>query len=406
MSPSGVPRAGRRARSQRAGQNDERILNAASELLYEGGWDSVTLSGIAGRAGMSITPISVRYGDLAHVGAALWRQRLGVTLCQALNEVLDAAHSSDPHHALPTALHRLVHPPREIIAATDLLMAAQFDATVAEAAFADVRACLEPACVPTRSITRTHAAQSVYVVALALGLILIWKRADAVPMDIGGPIGDLCTALRHPSRPVRLPDVSRSGASPLAVRTDDEVLDDLRAATLEEVGRHGYRGATMQRIGAAARVSQGFIFGRYSSKRELFIDATASRHKAAFDAGAAKLAELQKRRGLGVAEATVMKTLMQPGLDIERAVQLEQYRLGWYDAPLEAELDKAATQYLESSWQDVTHVGGDEVPGQQHLDLALGLGVALVPPLLPEAWDLPYDVVTVPLLESREGDMG
>lgn len=347
---------------------------------------------------MSATPIHLRYDDLSHVAVALWRERLGEHLCEAIRGVIAAAHSPNRDEDLPSALNPLLHPRRDLIAAMDLLLAAHFDPVIAEPVFSDQRGCLQPFCVPSASLTRTQAAQSAYVASLAYGLIMMWQRAEVVPVDISGPVADVCRALADPAKPVRLPSVSPDDISPLAMQTDDSVLDDLHAATLEEVGRHGYRGATMQRIGANAQVSQGFIFGRYSTKRELFVDATARRHKAAFDSTAAHLADLQKRRGMGVAEATVIKTLMQPGIEVQRAVQLEQYRLGWYDPSLGAELDKAMSQYLEQSWSQVSETVGESVAAQQHLDLALGIGATVLPALLPDAWELPFDVVTVPLL--------
>ena len=49
------------------------------------------------------------------------------------------------------------------------------------------------------------------------------------------------------------------------------------------------------------------------------------------------------------------------------------------------------------------------VRSQHHLMLRqgdvrdVGFGLALLPILLPQAWDLPYDVVTIPLAEVTKG---
>jgi hypothetical protein len=44
-------------------------------------------------------------------------------------------------------------------------------------------------------------------------------------------------------------------------------------------------------------------------------------------------------------------------------------------------------------------VGIREVQRALAVSIALGLGLALLPVLHPEAWSLPYDVVTIPLAE-------
>lgn len=398
VNPTGATRAGRRARSRRAAANDGLILDAALAIVRESGWDAVTASGVADRAGLTPTPIISRFSDLSALGAALWNERLGSPLRSAMEAAIEATHATNRRAKLPRAMAAFASPSIDLIAAADLCLAAQFEPYLARTIHQDIAHVLKAACTPSRRVTRTQAAQSAYVMALAFGLLMMWQRMAWSPVDIDPQIIELARALDHPTRPVRLPEVTTDDLAPLVVPSGDPVLDDLLAATLVEVGLHGYRRATMQRIAAAARVSQGFIFGRYSSKRELFIDATARRHKAALDSSATHLSGLQERRGMGVAEATVMKFLMQPGIDLNRALQLEQQRMSWYDVSLQAEIDKAMSQYLEQSWPSISESTGESAPGQQHLDLALGLGVTMLPPVLPEAWRLPFDVVTVPLL--------
>lgn len=397
MSPTGVPRAGRRARSQRAHANDERILDAAVDVLRLTGWDSVTVAAVAARSRLTATPVTTRFADLSALGAAVWSERVGHHALEMLTDVMEAVHSQDSERLL-AVMNTVAYPSADLVAAADLLLAAQFDPRLGEVVHRDVRSVLSPHCEPSASVTKTQAAQSVYGASLALGLVLMWPRTASTPIDITAEVAKIGAALRNPSRPRRLPSVSADDVSPLAVTGVDGTLSDLHAATLLEVGLRGFRGATLQRIAATAQVSQGLIFARYSSKLDLFIDATARRHASAYQANAERWATVMDTMGAGCAEATMIKTFLQPGLDALRALALEQERLAWFDVALQASLTKAISEYLERTWEITVPEPDDRTPGQLHLDLALGAGVLVVPRLLPDAWRLPFDVVTVPLL--------
>lgn len=397
MSPTGVPRTGRRARSRRAQDNDERILDAAVDVVRATGWDSVTIAAVAAQSRLTATPVTARFADLSELGIGVWRERLGRPLCERMAGVVQAIHSRDVQR-LPAVMNELAHPARDLVAAVDLLLAAQFDPRLAEVVHHDLQSTLMPHCEPSASVSKTYAAQSVYGVSLALGLVIMWPRTASMPIDIGAEVGRIGEALRNPSRPRRLPEVTPDDVSPLVVTGTDDALTDLHSATLVEVGLHGFRGATLQRIASAAQVSQGFIFGRYSSKLDLFVDATARRHATAYRSNAERWAAAMDKHGAGRAEATMMRTFLQPGLDVPRALALEQERLAWFDVALQASMTKAVSDYLDQTWGITAPEPDGRSPGQQHLDLALGAGVLTIPPLLPDAWMLPFDVVTVPLL--------
>ena len=88
------------------------------------------------------------------------------------------------------------------------------------------------------------------------------------------------------------------------------------------------------------------------------------------------------------------------GREIERVIGLEQYRLTRHHEQLRAdvEAEQAAVQsaYLES----LAHLPQAEARARLHLELAMGMGTVLLSQLVVNSWQLPYDVITVPLIDG------
>jgi len=50
-------------------------------------------------------------------------------------------------------------------------------------------------------------------------------------------------------------------------------------------------------------------------------------------------------------------------------------------------------------------MGRAELMANLHWDIALGYGAELVPSFFPDAWKLPFDVVTVPVIDLAASDV-
>ncbi|MBU6245993.1 MAG: hypothetical protein KGP12_12335, partial [Actinomycetales bacterium] len=103
---------------------------------------------------------------------------------------------------------------------------------------------------------------------------------------------------------------------------------------------------------------------------------------------------------IGMSEAVAMRELMRPGRERNRIVALEQYRLVWHDADLRERYRQVQEPVLEAYVASIFH--GDPVASRAraHLELARGSGPIMLAQLIPESWQLPYDVVTIPLLDD------
>jgi hypothetical protein len=139
------------------------------------------------------------------------------------------------------------------------------------------------------------------------------------------------------------------------------------------------------------------VFGRYESKLALFLDATRRQQAVAWRANAEYQSKIADLHGHPIADAVAIRELQRPEVRTQRALYLEQIRLSWHDPALRDAQSAEYDRYIDDARD--TDLGGlpFDNPAALHLSIAVGFGLALLPILLPEAWDLPYDVVTIPL---------
>lgn len=385
--------------SARLSRTHARLTDAAVEEIAARGWDGISFVGISRAASLSTRPIYDRYPSQSHLGADVWSSAAGDAFGQALTHVLEVALSSDsvdaPHFAV--ALEPFIRPEPVMRAARELMAAAWFDDVLRDAV---MQAHLGPIVSRiSKARSRTSAAQATYVTTIALGLLLAADLPHAGDADISEDCRDLLVALANPTAPKRLP-VHRGLAS-LKVPSDDARESALFTAMLEEVAERGYASATTARVARRAGVSEGFIFGRFPSKVELFIAATKARHLAAFMENDSLVRALASRHGEGIAEAVMWRQHFDPALRGSTTVAMEQLRLGWHNEAIRQIEDETVTEFLAAVGSTFPARHRKRAASRVHWDVALGYGASLVSAYVPDAHTLPFDVVTVPLLEAQ-----
>lgn len=394
--------SGRQARSIR---NDERLLDAALTLADEAGWGAMMLAPVAERADLSRMTAKARFHDRSDLGAALWSQTVAPPFTTALESVIAiAAEGSQPNAAaLQAALQPFVEPDLTMRAAAELLLVGRYDPAVKHA----IGASLDPLftqwlAVRGSSKTRTTAARNAYLLILALGLLTHGRRSPVSSASLVSEYESLCEALMANAVPGKLPpDRLHHVDGPIDFGTGDPAWESLLQATIDQVGRLGYDAATIDVITDAAHCSRGLLFGRYETKWDLFLDASARMLESSINANYEYLRRLSEEYGAGVAEAAIIREFMAPNRGPARTVALEQSRLSWHN---EEWLAKVSVSYaesvreLEEKHADRPHA---ELVAHVHAGLALGMGVMILADLYPTAWKLPMDVVTVPLLDGR-----
>jgi len=83
-------------------------------------------------------------------------------------------------------------------------------------------------------------------------------------------------------------------------------------------------------------------------------------------------AQVAQLSSAGMSEAVIMREFMRPGRERLRLINLEQYRVSWHDERFQRMMNQVLEHFMD----------------------------AFAAQLLPETWSLPYDVVTIPLLDS------
>ncbi len=380
-------------------RNSERITRVATDALAEDGWSALAPTTVSRRSGLSPRAVSTRYPTRPDIGAAAWHAHAGPTLQTTLTDVLSASGLLDAPGSeadFVAVMRSVAQPSVDLLAAAEVLVLARFEPVLRDALDATLAPAVTQWCEPVPGkVTRAAAARRTYLLMVALGLIAAGRRPGVPDLDLTNELTDLHRALHEDLGPVRLPAArARHANQRTAFDTGDPIHDDLLTATLDRVGHLGFDAATTLTIARAAGHSETTIFIRYPSKLDLFIDAAGRQQAIAFRANEAFTERLEARHGLAIAEAVNIREFLHPDLDVQRAIYAETIRMSWHDDDLRDRQEAEINTFIDemhrthADWPDGTTAAA------AHMSYATGIGYALLPGLAPDAWKLPYDVVT------------
>ena len=394
------PGVRRQARSIR---NDERILDAATEIAATDGWAGLLPARVAERSGLSHPAVSARFADRSEIAASVWRQRLAVPVIAHVQSVLEAVGllsrgDSDPRK-LARAMRPFVDPDMRMRAAAELLVESSFDAGVRGAVHETLGETLAQWLTPVpRRLGKVDAARRSVVIITALGVLLEARRQEGQTFHLQGEWDRLCAALAAPESIEKLPSVHfEHWDGVFDFDTGDALLDRLLEATRDEIGRNGYEATTIDDIARAAGRTKGLVFSRYPSKKQLFNDTVTRFTKAMYDLNERAWGQMLEVASSGAAEAVLYRELMRPGREHLRAFSLEQYRLSWHDPDMRASVAHAMSDVITSRLEADPMRPRRELQADVFIGAAQGVGVLLMASIYPDAWTLPYQHITVPL---------
>lgn len=396
-----------RAVLRRSAQADpwERVRHAIRvTAAKEQAWPpSATLPIPTGEAG---SPSPATSGDLA--ASAL--RRSVQALLDAVEETSLASSATYLEHLraagpsaewLGMALDAFNRPAPALRAAAELLIVSQFDEALAAAAAEHIVAPVTDWCTPARTgPSPATAARRAYLIILALGLALAHTRPAAADLDPRVQAERLLAALRSDLEPTPLPKARAAYLdADIAFNTGDGALDALLQATLDEISVRGFEGATTSGIARAAGCSDGLIFARYPTKLALFVDASRRQQAISFRNYDDYQTSVRTEHGMGIADALAIREVQRPDVRLQRATYLEQIRLTWHDEELQRTLAEEFNQFVADAMAADPAWAPANSSADLHVSTAVGLGSAMLPVLAPDAWSLPYDVITIPIAE-------
>ncbi len=402
---SGSVGSGRRqARSIR---NDGRILDAGYRILAERGWSGLGFSPVAQLAGLSLRPVRDRFAERAELASAIWTERIHPAIRDdflALQEATDLVIKAGPQEAdlLIASLRPFRRPEPRIRAAMELMIASGFDPVIRGALDSTLLPQLRRWATPgVDGLSRADAARRAYLISIALGMTMCGLQLDTEHTSLDDEIRLLAAAVSAPSEPVPQPSDT---ADHLDIGNDfgtgEPGLDNLLQVTLDQIGVRGYDATTTASIARASAHTEGFLFARYASKLDLFFDATARLIGRNTGANVAYHLQIATRYSTGMAEAVGMREFMRPGRERLRLIGLEQFRVGWHDERFKRMMNQAFEPFMDEVVASMAAAGPAAGRARAHMELVRGNGPIVLSQLLPETWELPYDVVTIPLLDQ------
>ena len=386
-------------------RNDALILDAALDATAQDGWPGLALTAVARRAGLSQRPVANRFVDRSELAAVVWRERVAPVLLASLKHALSSAGllpGEASAAGFRKAMERLARPDKALLAALELLVMSSFDPTLAAEVQQGVAAEVIGWCTPQHGkLTRAQAARRAYLLIVALGLVAVARRPGSEQVGLADEIESLFSALQSDARPQPLPKAYLPHlADDIPFDTGDPIHDALLTSVLRLVGTSGYDGASTARIARDAKVAESSIFLRHTSKLDLFIDASARHHAYGFPANAEFQQRMEEEHGPGVTEAVMIREILRPEFSHQSAVYREELRVSWHDEGLLRKQEEQFQAFVEQQAAANPDWPSTMSAARVHVGLATGYGVSLLGILAPEAGSLPFDVVTIPLLDS------
>lgn len=393
----------------RAMRNDSLILNAALAIADDRGWSGLTLAAVAGRAGLSRQAAVSRYRDRSDLAADLWTKRLAEPISTALADLVAACPQpgdTPSGGALLNALARFIEPDEQMRAAAELLLVARYNQVVRAAIDSSIGQSLDGWLSPrARRLTRAQAARHAYLISMGLGLLMQARRFPLPAVDLTQEVEQTAAALAAKSAPRTLPHESLTHLDRrVDFGTEDPDLENVLNATYDAVAAEGYEAATLNVIARAAGCTEGLIFARYDTKWQLFLDATERMSESAVKLNDEYWRSIAESHSEGIAQAASMREFMLPSRKRPTTVYMEQCRLSWHDEELLSSLEAS---FADTVWQIANRDDGrstSELRAYVYTGIALGFGVMVLADLYPDAWQLPFDVVTVPLMDGVSGE--
>lgn len=393
-----------RVRPTHAVRNDATLDAAILTVIADKGWDELSVNKVAKAASLTTGAVYARHDDKSALGIHSWERLLRDPFTEAIDAVISAGLAAsgpaaeDPDATLPafaSAMEVFIHPSPEIRAALELVMGSQFDPEQRTAIFEPATTWLREQCQPSGG-DPARAAQATAAVIWSLGLVLVSNRPWADTMDPAPAIARIHGALAHPVAPTPLPTTSAAYLREPPFDTGDPRVDTILMRTMESVGTTGYQRTHIVTATDAAQVSESFAFTRYPTKLDLFLAVIKTGYAKAYDDIRAFRESVAADQGIGIAEAVTWREYLSPDVADRRIVSIETDRLTAYNTRMRETTVAAEQALLNDILTDVPKAQRRAITGHLHFDFASGHGLPLIGVLLPDSWQLPFDVVTVP----------
>ncbi|MEI6404239.1 MAG: TetR/AcrR family transcriptional regulator [Actinomycetes bacterium] len=386
-----------RAPQARLARNHARVLDAAARSAAQNGPIGLSFLRVANEAGLSRRPIQDRFHDVTELSIALWKDLVGPELITSLNQAMTYAGLLDEPQNVAEfvkACARFQRPDHLLLAGVELFLDSQFDEELSRAIQESLTPWYNSLCVPSPDITPALAARRAWIIMMGLGLILFSHRPGARALDCSWVFQEYARTFAQAHEPIDLPEVAAPHLNVIThVNTGDSILNALIDSVLRHVAQEGYLHASVEKIVATANCSQGALFSRFATKKELFLEATRLQNETALAANEEYLRMIEQKSSREIAEAVAIREFQKPGRELQRALLLEQLRLTWHDEELLGKQAETVDAFYENSGLSDSVASPEQFKTLAHVGLSIGTGATALPLIYKESWRLPFDVV-------------
>ncbi|CAB4331591.1 MAG: TetR family transcriptional regulator [Actinobacteria bacterium] len=378
--------------------SDESIMDAARHIAASQGWAGLRFRTIAAQAQVSVRPLRDRYESSSQLAAQLWRGQLCDSLIAQVSEAVKCADQvvlNNHNDSLAALVEQFFQPSETLKASMELLIVARFDPVIALAVSEKFPHELErllfgPESAPDRSLV----AKRCLIVLLLFGLVTERWRSWASEIASHEISKLLEQSLRREVNDEVLPnDQATFLDEPQDFHTSDPMWEALLGTLVQSVARVGYEATTTDQLAKESGCSEGFIFRKYPTKRDLFVDAA---HR-----GAAHYTKLQlefandmaQRYSEAVGGAVLLREWLLPKHEDKRTISLELSRVALHDEKLAKLMTDEQMPVLEENLQIPNSAGNANLLALAHVGFSAGSGAFLLSDLLPQFVSLPLTVV-------------
>lgn len=259
----------RMTRSEKTAQTTASIYTAITEEIVDHGWDGVTVSGVARRAGVTVGAMYSRAENVSEIANLLWSDDLQAPFESSVLSLIDNARSGDLQN-FSTSAQRFDRYARSNSAVFDLAIASLFDDELSEVVQRDLTAFF------VRTIYRTSDDNNHPVHAAATALLLCFFMGRALAIRARHRVTDLERSQLEVIASYWKASESRIDPSeivPISFVRDDSPQGDVHTAlyqgVLEVIAKWGYRRATISRIARATGMTPGNVLAHHPTKAAL-----------------------------------------------------------------------------------------------------------------------------------------
>lgn len=265
----------RLTRAEKTAQTTEKIFAALRGEIADVGWDGVTISGIAKRAGVTVGALYSRAESASELANLLWSDHMR-PLFRAHIDLLVNAASSGSLESFSAAAASFDRYAKENSPVFDLAIASLFDDELGEVIQHDITQIMTAHIHPAQQDARSHAREA----ATALLLFFFMGRVLAIRTQ-----GEAITLTRDQLSIIsgywQAPEDHLDSAQvvPVAFLREAATLGEPEAtlfrSVIDVISRWGYRRATIARIARAAKLTPGAVLATHGTKAAL-VNAAAS----------------------------------------------------------------------------------------------------------------------------------